>query len=99
MLNMFAMTRSWGGFIGLLVAAGIFAWDARRDVGIKNLFLGFVVAAVVVLRDMHKGYVERVARLFGGEEEIESQSAGCTDIWKYGLRTIKDYPIGCGAPC
>ncbi|VVS94003.1 O-antigen ligase family protein [Desulfoluna spongiiphila] len=95
-LNMFAMTRSRGGFLGLLVAAGVFAWGARRDVDIKKMVLGFVAAAVVVLGVMDKGYVTRVTRLFGGEENIEDQSAGRTDIWKYGLRMTKDYPLGCG---
>lgn len=95
-LNMFAMTRSRGGFMGLLAAAGVFAWGARRDVSIKKLVLGFLVAVVVVLGIMDNGYVTRVTQLLGGEEKIGDQSAGRTEIWKYGLHMIKDYPLGCG---
>ena len=97
-IDCFAMTRSRGSFVGLLVQAVVSLILLRKSVHRKKIFLGLVGIAIlssVLMDDQFKDRILRSQRNIM-QGDAASVSAGRIDIWKSGIEILKDYPLGAG---
>jgi len=98
--NMFIMCASRGAFVGFIVQCALAIFLLRGRIGIwKSLVACLLVVGCMYLL-MSPQYK---SRLFGLEKGLQSKSvnmgsisAGRTEIWQYGLRMFKDFPMGAG---
>lgn len=95
-VNALVLTRSRGGFVGLalgMVAAALVA--PRRHRGKIALGLAVAIAGGVYLADPQ--FIDRMSTITTEEEQMEGAASSRIEIWRGGLRMLKDHPLGVGA--
>ena len=97
-VNAFAMTRSRGAFVGLLMQFIIATILFRKNKHRKKLIFGVVGVVILFGVLMDDQFKSRLLNLQKNvlEGEAAGVSAGRVEIWKYGLNMISDYPLGVG---
>jgi len=99
-LNMFVMCGSRGAFLGLIVQGGMALPILRRQVGLFRALACCLIVVACLFRLMSDQYKDRLLGLEQGLQnesgEMGAVSAGRTEIWKYGLLMVRDYPLGAG---
>jgi len=95
-MNCFAMTRSRGGFLGLVVALIVF-FLLEKDNKIRLQLMALSLAAMVlmfVLAD--QSFKDRLLGLANQDLQSESAGSGRVGGWRHGIKMVFDYPLGAG---
>ncbi len=99
-INMFVMCGSRGAFVGLAVQAAVAILLLRRQIGLFKSVACCSLVAICLFSLMSPQYKNRLLGLQEGlrhdDAELGNVSAGRTEIWKYGLLMVRDYPFGAG---
>lgn len=94
-LNLFLLTRSRGGFIGVVFSFVSMLFLYKKVTNkIKILVpLSIFIFTLIYLSD--QSFVDRVIN-FLSSDNITGQSSGRFESWNYGIRILFDYPFGVG---
>lgn len=97
-INAFAMTRSRGPFIGLLVQLIMAIILFRNSKYRIKIFSGVICVIVLFGILMDDQFIARLQNMKDDVTQGESSraSAGRMDVWKYGFQMFRDYPLGAG---
>lgn len=98
-INMFVMCGSRGAFVGIAVQSLLAFSFLRKSIGVMRSIICCLFVLGLLFSLMSPDYKQRLFSLQHGLEEDQSlgkASAGRTEIWKYGLLIVPDYPLGAG---
>jgi O-antigen ligase len=101
-LNAIILTNSRSAFLSLLLALflSVFIISSRKI--FKTALITLLVAAPLFIYLTDQSFIDRMSTLFKTREaltdtvEAHTLSSGRTEIWSYGFRMAKDYPLGAG---
>lgn len=94
-LNLFALTRSRGGFVGIVIAFASFFIITKNFKEKLKIIIILLACGCALFSLFDQSYRDRLMRLFYASDKTE-QSAGRYEIWTYGLHMLGDYPFGVG---
>lgn len=95
-MNCFAMTRSRGGFVGLIVMLLVF-FLLEKDKKVRKHLMVLSIAAMALMYILaDQSFKDRLFAM--KEQNLQSENAGAGRVagWKYGIKMVPDYPLGTG---
>lgn len=100
--NAFVLCNSRGALVSLVVALAVTV-AVINDKRMRRLVLvASLVAIPVFIRLADEAFVSRtlsilgISQAGGDEDRLNELSSGRSEIWKYSLAMVKDYPLGAG---
>ncbi len=93
-LNAFAMCRSRSGFLGLITAMLALVFSENNKRFRFRVLAGVCLGAIMLYFLIDPSYKQRLLTI--EKQPLAESSAGRTEIWKYGIKMVADYPWGTG---
>ncbi len=92
-LNGIVLTSSRGAIIGLVAIGLTFLFFEQDRKVRKKILIGVVCVALLFVKLLDPTFIHR---LVATSEGADKTGSGRTEIWKYGIRMVADYPLGTG---